>query len=221
MKASAGTHGDGFYCLAYEDGQMTANGQVVDRDSLEELINGLRSYYVVTEYIQMHDDIKKIYARSVNSIRVMVINADGYNPEIMQTYMRIGSSKTGYTDNVGYGGICAMVDRESGELYRPETITDHVFSPCPTHPDTGTPIAGKIPNWELICTKIKEICRYMAELEYLGFDIAVTNDGFRVIEINIHQDLHKVATFSDEIKAFFKQKISDKRNAEMAKETGK
>ena len=61
----------------------------------------------------------------------------------------------------------------------------------------------------------------MAELEYLGFDIAVTNDGFRVIEINIHQDLHKVATFSDEIKAFFKQKISDKRNAEMAKETNK
>lgn len=221
MKASAGTHGDGFYCLAYEDGQMTANGQVVDRDGLEELINGLRSYYVVTEYIQMHDDMKKIYARSVNSIRVMVINADGYNPEIMQTYMRIGSSKTGYTDNVGYGGICAMVDRESGELYRPETITNHVFNPCPTHPDTGTPIAGKIPNWELICTKIKEICRYMAELEYLGFDIAVTNDGFRVIEINIHQDLHKVATFSDEIKAFFKQKISDKRNAEMAKETNK
>ena len=210
LKPSAGTHGDGFYCRAYEDGNMMANGEVLDRDGLEELIGQFHSYYVATEYIEMHDDIKKIYAKSVNSIRVMVINSDGYNPEIMQSYMRIGSSRTGYTDNVGYGGICVMVNKETGELYQPETITNHVFNPCPTHPDTGTPIAGVIPNWELICTKIKEICRYMSELEYLGFDIAVTNDGFRVIEINIHQDLHKVPTFSKEVKEFFQQKISDK-----------
>ncbi len=212
LKPSAGTHGDGFYCLAYEDGHYMANGESLGRNGIAELIAGFKSYYVVTEYIEMHDEIKKIYPKSVNSIRVMVINSNGYDPRIMQSYMRIGSSRTGYTDNVGYGGICVMVNKDTGEMYQPETITNHVFSPCPTHPDTGTPIAGVVPNWELICTKIKEICRYLAELEYLGFDIAVTNDGFRVIEINIHQDLHKVPTFDDDIKAFFKQKIRYKMN---------
>lgn len=212
LKPSAGTHGDGFYCLAYEKGRYMANGESLGRNGIAELIAGFKSFYVVTEYIEMHDEIKKIYAKSVNSIRVMVINSNGYDPRIMQSYMRIGSSRTGYTDNVGYGGICVMVNKDTGEMYQPETITNHVFSPCPTHPDTGTPIAGVIPNWELICTKIKEICRYLAELEYLGFDIAVTNDGFRVIEINIHQDLHKVPTFDDDIKAFFKQKIRYKMN---------
>ena len=38
-----------------------------------------------------------------------------------------------------------------------------------------------------------------------------TATGFQVIEINIHQDLHKVATHSDEIKEFFAQKIAIKK----------
>ena len=156
----------------------------------------------------MHPDLKKIYPQSVNSIRIMVINRDGYNPKIMQTYMRIGSSKTGFTDNVGYGGICAMINMETGVLYDPESLRDHMYYPCPKHPDTGTEIAGiKIPHWDLVCRKVVEICRMMPELEYLGFDIAVTEDAFNVMEINIHQDLHKVAQHSDEIRAFYADKI--------------
>jgi hypothetical protein len=158
----------------------------------------------------MHDDLKAIYPKSVNSIRVMVINEEGHDPKIMQAYMRIGSSKTGFTDNVGYGGICVMVDKETGELYNPETVRDHKFSPCPLHPDTNHPIAGYIPYWDVIKTKIVEICRYMCELEYLGFDIAVTQDGFQVIEINIHQDLHKVPTLDEEVMNFFRRQINNK-----------
>ena len=153
-------------------------------------------------------ELKKIYPKSVNTVRVMVINRKGYNPKIQQTYMRIGSSKTGYTDNVGYGGICVMIDSETGELFKPETIKNHIFYPCPNHPDTGTAISGKLENWELVRTKIIEVSRYLAELEYLGFDIAITDDGFQILEINIHQDLHKVPTFNDEVKDFFRHKIN-------------
>ena len=51
------------------------------------------------------------------------------------------------------------------------------------------------------------ICRFMPELEYLGFDIAITDDGFKIIEINIHQDLHKVAEHSPEFKQFYQDKL--------------
>lgn len=207
LKPSAGTHGDGFYCLTYENGHYTANGQVVTEAELLDILEKRKSFYVLTEYIEMHPDLKKIYPKSVNSIRMMVINQHGYDPKIMQTYMRIGSSRTGFTDNVGYGGICVMCDIETGELYQPETITNHEFHPCPVHPDTGTPIAGVVPHWELIKSRVQDICRYLAELEYLGFDIAVTPDGFQVIEINIHQDLHKVPTYNSEVKQFFRGKI--------------
>ena len=211
MKPSSGTHGDGFYCLAYEDGHYTVNGEEATAEQIDQLIAQQKSFYVITEYVVMHPMLRAIYPKSVNTIRMMVINSHGCDPKIMQTYMRIGSSTTGFTDNVGYGGICVMVDSETGELHDPETIVEHRFHPCPVHPDTGTPIAGFLPNWQEIREKVLDICRYLGELEYLGFDIAITEEGFQVIEINIHQDLHKVATHSDEIKEFFAQKIAIKK----------
>ena len=160
--------------------------------------------------VAMHDDLKRIYPKSVNTVRVMVVNRKGYDPKIMQTYMRIGSSSTGFTDNVGYGGICVMIDKETGQLYRPETISKHVFHDCPVHPDTGTPIAGYLPHWELLRKTVLDIARYLGELEYLGFDVAITNEGLCILEINIHQDLHKVADFTDEMNEFFSRKIRNK-----------
>ena len=210
FKASGGTHGDGFICLSYEDGVIYANGKPCGSSGLRRLIEESDAFYVATEYLEMHPALKKIYDKSVNTVRVMVVNDHGYDPRILQTYMRIGSSKTGYTDNVGYGGICVFVDTESGRLHDPERLVDHRYIPCPVHPDTGTPIDGVVPNWEYTKNKILEICRYFSELEYLGFDIAITEGGFQILEINIHQDLHKVASFSGEINEFFARKIDDK-----------
>ncbi len=212
FKPSSGTHGDGFYCLEHDEKGYYINGKSATGKDIKDLITRQTSFYVITDYINMHHEIKEIYAKSVNSIRVMAINETGYDPKIMQTYIRIGSSKTGYTDNVGYGGICAMIDAD-GYIYQPEKIINHKFYPCERHPDTNTEIAGRrIPHWDMICDGIKRVCLSMPELEYLGFDIAVTEDGFNIIEINIHQDLHKVAEHSQEIKDFFKRKIEYKKS---------
>ena len=212
LKPSAGTHGDGFYCLEYVDNEIHVNGEIMSEEEFKELVMSFKSYYLVTEFVEMSSFLKNIYAKSVNTVRIMVINPRGHNPKIMQTYIRIGSEKTGFTDNVGYGGICAKIDTKSGELYQPETIVDHKFMPCPNHPDTGTPITGKIPGWEKMCDKIIEIARFLPELEYLGFDIAFTEDSFQIIEINIHQDLHKYADLPDEAKEFYRKKINSKKN---------
>ncbi|WP_026666805.1 sugar-transfer associated ATP-grasp domain-containing protein [Butyrivibrio sp. AE2005] len=211
FKASAGAHGDGFYCLEYENEILYANGEQISKSSLESLIMETKSFYVITEYLEMHSAIKKIYPKSVNTVRMMVINDHGYDPRILQTYMRIGAGDSGYTDNVGYGGICAFVDIETGKIFQPEQLKDHRYIPCDNHPDTGCPISGYIPDWKNLKKSIKEICKYLCELEYLGFDIAVTEDGFKILEINIHQDLHKVATFNNEINDFFRRKIIDKK----------
>ncbi len=212
FKPSAGLHGDGFYCLEWKEDSFWVNGKPIEAEALKELICQQRSVYVVTSYIFMHSELKKIYPTSVNSIRVMAINRHGYDPAILQTYMRIGSSKTGYTDNVGYGGICAMIDIPSGTLYDPESLRDHVYYPCPQHPDTGTEIAGiTIPHWPVICEKVAQICQLFPELEYLGFDVAVTEDSFQIMEINVHQDLHKVARHAEEVREFYRERIRYKK----------
>lgn len=210
FKASAGTHGDGFYCLAYDNGNFFINDEACTARDIEKLINSIKSFYIITDFLYMHDDLRKIYDKTVNTVRIMVINRHGYDPQIMQTYMRIGASKTGYTDNVGYGGICAMIDIETGEIHRPETLKNHIYYDCPVHPDSNVPIRGVLPCWQETCDLVLAVSRYLGELEYLGFDVAITNDGIKILEINIHQDLHKVAEFTDEIKAFYKEKIEQK-----------
>lgn len=213
FKPSAGTHGDGFYCLAYEDGEYFVNGEACPAEQVVKTLTAQKSFYVLTEYLVMHEQLRKIYPNSVNTIRIMVINEHGYDPEIMQTYMRIGSETTGFTDNVGYGGICVKVDKDTGELYQPQTISKHVFYDCPVHPDTGTEISGFLPHWDMVRESVLGIARQFGELEYLGFDVAITEKGICILEINVHQDLHKVAEFTDEMNAFFKKKIRSKRLA--------
>lgn len=208
FKASAGTHGDGFYCLEFKDNKFYANGEEKNKEKIKEIITSQKSYYLVTSYINMSSELKKIYPQSVNTIRVAVVNRQGYNPEIMQTYMRIGSSKTGYTDNVGYGGICAMIDIETGKLYNPEKLVDHKYISCPEHPDTNIRIDSlTVPHWKEVCEGVKRISRLMPELEYLGFDVAITENSFEIVEINIHQDLHKVADHSEKYRQFYIDKI--------------
>ena len=211
MKPNAGTHGDGFYKLEYTDEAFFVNEKESSADRIKELISSQKSSYVITEYIEMHRDLKKIYPGSVNTIRMMVINKTCFEPKIVQTYMRIGSSKTGVTDNIAYGGLAAYVDKDSGYYDRAALLSDHRYISMDHHPDTGTLLEGYLPNWETVKKGVYDISMMIPQLEYLGFDIAITEDGFKILEINIHQDIHKAHEFTEEINRFFSEKIQYKK----------
>ena len=56
------------------------------------------------------------------------------------------------------------------------------------HPDSGEAFKGKIKGWDQIKSQILAIGDYYPELSYMGYDLAVTDDGFRILEINSLQD---------------------------------
>lgn len=210
LKAASGTHGIGFYKMHYEDGKYYLNNKETTEYSIRKTIRSFKSYYVVTEYINMHDDIKKLFAGSVNTIRVMMINRDGHHPQLMDAYMRIGSERSGVTDNVAYGGVVCTVDLETGEFGNGMQIANHVFIDIENHPDSGEPLHGVIPNWEIIKEGLVEISQYMGQLEYLGFDVVCTPEGFVLLEVNSHQDLHRLRYYDQRVKDFFFYKLRRK-----------
>ena len=209
IKPSIGSHGKGFYKLTFDSGNniFTVNDKECSRKDVEELIGSIKKNYLVSEYIEMHDELKKIYDKVACTIRVMTINDGSSDSYIKDAYFRIGTSRTGNTDNLSSGGATAKVDVVTGKLYNPETLKNHEFVPCQFHPDTGTPIDGVIPNWEEVKAGVTHICETLSTLEYLGFDIVVTNDGFKVLELNTHQDLHKYVEYCDDIKNYFRKKL--------------
>lgn len=209
-KMTAGTYGIGFYKLESDEDAFLVNGE---RKTTEELCSILVSLddYVITEFVEMHPLLKKLNPHAVNTVRVMVINRNGYDPIIPFAFMRVGTEKSGIVDNTAQGGMVCKVDVETGRFYDAETIQNHVYQKAAFHPDTNEPLEGTLPNWELIKTMLIKICLYLPQLKWLGFDIAITEDGFSIIEINSHQGLHKANEYPEEVNQFLFSELETKK----------
>ncbi|WP_423494389.1 hypothetical protein IM711_00915 [Microbacterium esteraromaticum] len=192
LKPDEGSHGEGFYRLDWSDGQYSLNGEVVAEQSVIDLLADPRNRYLVTEFITMHPDIARIYPTSVNTIRMIVFKKDGVTPQLGNAYLRIGSVASGYVDNTAAGGMLAEIDIETGRFGNAQTLVNGRVVPCPRHPDTGVLIDGQVPNWEFVKEQILKMAASFSQLEYLGFDVAITPDGFKIPEINRFPDYPRI-----------------------------
>lgn len=211
MKPTVGSHGIGFYRLGFDGEHYNVNGEEKTGSEMLTFFASLNDYYNISEYIVMHSALGKIYSEVACTVRIMVINRSGLDPVIENAYFRIGTKSTGFTDNIGSGGVFAYVDEKTGFFHDAEVIKEHVISPCPLHPDTGARIEGYLPHWDEVLSVIPEVCRYISPLEYLGFDVVITDSGFKILEINTHQDLHRYPTYNENVHAYFAHKLELKR----------
>lgn len=209
-KMAAGTYGIGFYKLESKNGSYLVNGEIYDKEKFENFLLSLNDY-IITEYIEMHSDLKKINPYSVNTIRVVVINEHGNDTIIPFAFMRIGTKKSGIVDNVAQGGMVCKINVETGEFYDGEALKNHVYIKADVHPDTGEKIQGIVPNWEIVKTELIKMAQYYPQLEWLGYDIAITEDGFKIIEINSHQGLHKAHENPKVLKDYLNRKLAEKK----------
>ena len=200
-KMTAGTYGIGFYKLESSDGCFFVNGERKTEEDFRAFLLSL-SDYIITEFVEMHSTLKKLNSRAVNTVRVTVINEHGSDPFIAFSFMRIGTKKSGIVDNTAQGGMVCKVDVDTGRFYDAETLIDHVYHKVTHHPDTNELLEGTLPNWDLVKNSIIEISKYLPQLTWLGYDIAITEDGFSIIEINSHQGLHKANEYPPEVNRF-------------------
>lgn len=208
LKPSEGSHGKDVFKLEFKNSQYYLNKKSIKKETLFSTLKNLEGNFNITEYIKMHPFLLKIYSKTTYTVRVMVINKEGDNPWIANAYIRIATEDTGVTDNVADGGIFAEIDINTGELYSPERIKEHIIEPCQKHPDSGVEISGYVPNWNIVKAGIKKISKYLFPLEYLGFDVVITKDSFKVLEINTHQDLHRYPFYDERIHDYFKEKVN-------------
>ena len=208
VKLTGGTYGKGFYKFEYANGNYYVNMELSDLEKLTKIVSGLKGY-LVCEFIEMNPQLKKLYPDAVNTIRVMAINEHGDDPIIPFAFMRMGTSASKMVDNTAQGGMFCKVDVNTGRFYDGETCVNHVITKVDTHPDTNEKIEGILPNWELVKQKIIEIVKYIPGLRWAGFDIAITQDGFKIIEINSHQGLHRAHLFPKEVSGFLSREVEN------------
>lgn len=211
LKPDEGSHGDGFYKLAYEDGQFYLNFDKAEEQDVIDILMNPENQYLVTEYINNHPQFKAIYDGAVNTIRMIVFKKDGKTPQIGNAYMRFGSKATGAVDNMGAGGMFVQVDVETGKYDNAKIITHNSIKDCPNHPDTGVLIEGYIPNWEYVKKTVLDVASSIHQLEYFGFDIAVTEEGIKFPEINRFPDYPKIEKLSPLTMDYLLYKLEQKK----------
>ena len=167
---------------------FTVNEETIDAvyDEVVKLPEG-----VVEEYVKQHDEMNRLSPTAVNTLRLVTVSSktkpvleDGSSADIVYAMLKMGGA-TGCVDNLHGGGLGAGVDLETGKLITP-AVNDFAV-PHNYHPVTGTKIEGfQIPFYK----ESKELAMKAIEglgLEgYLGWDIAITNKGPVIIEINTH-----------------------------------
>ena len=213
LKPDEGSHGNGFFRFSYENGKYYLNYNEATEQDVLDILQDVKNQYIITEYIDMHEELKRIYPGAVNTIRMIVFKKDGKTPVIGNAYMRFGSKRTGAVDNMGAGGMYARIDVETGRFYDSKIIEANEIKPCLYHPDTNVKIDGYLPNWEKVKADVLAVARSIPQLEYFGFDLALTPDGLKFPEINRFPDYPAIEKYTPQTIDYLLYKLEKKKEA--------
>lgn len=158
---------------------------LLTQDNFEEAtLNLNKQDYVINNVLKNNSFLTDFFPGTLNTMRVTFYkNRSGKNV-ILVIAQRFGTSFSKSVDNVSRGGMACSVDPESGVMSKAYTYSG-VPGWYSKHIDSGKQIAGiKFPDWENTHVKIQEIVNHFYFLEYAGIDIAFTDKGIKIIEIN-------------------------------------
>jgi len=143
--------------------------------------------YIVETYVAQHPWYSAPNPTSVNTLRVYTICKPGEKAIIHGGYLRIGRQGS-TTDNASAGGVYFCFDPESGKLA--SGLMDTVGSPrYSSHPDSGVLLEGSyLPLWDAVKNLVPKTMAVFPETIFAGMDIAVTEEGPIIIEINCRPD---------------------------------
>lgn len=141
---------------------------------------------LIEEFIVQHQDISKLNPITVNTIRVYtIIDASG-GCDIIFAAIRVGSGQ-GDVDNFHAGGVGYPLDIGTG--YIKQQGVDINGKQYLHHPSSNTLMLGyKIPMWEELKKFILQAAMMFPKARYIGWDVAVTQNGFEMVEGNYMAD---------------------------------
>ena len=186
IKPIVGTRGEGINKLVNNNDEWVLNGQVVSQSYVVSHLSKLDDY-LVSEFVRQHSYAAEVYAASANTIRVLTLwDDDEQAPFIAVAVHRFGTKASAPTDNWTLGALSAMVDLQSGRLGKALSypLAGQV-SRFEKHPETNRRIEDiAVPHWDAIKSRITEMAATLPFVPYIGWDIIVTEQGFKVIEGN-------------------------------------
>ncbi|MDH5693202.1 MAG: hypothetical protein OEZ47_08880 [Gammaproteobacteria bacterium] len=187
IKPAQGSGGGGILVIVENKGSelITAGGRIVTlqnlRTHMSDVIfgiysNGLSDQVIVESRLVQHKDMDILSPSGLTDLRVIVHQ----NTPVM-AMLRIPTSLSDGKANLHQGAMGAGIDMENGNI----SHAIHNNVEITAHIDSGHHLIGRqVPYWaESIA--IAETVAYAVPLKYLGIDIALTESGPVLLELNV------------------------------------
>ena len=147
---------------------------------------GLRSGWIVERYLEQHPDLAALNPDSVNTLRLIVLHTrEGFVTR--GALLRVGRSGS-QVDNTSSGGFACPIDLDTGRIREALDLTP-MRNSYAVHPDTGAKLQGfVIPHWAACLEVAGRALAAFPKMGFAGVDVAVTEEGPSVIELNVYPD---------------------------------
>ena len=190
LKRVIGSGGEGFlsYIVCTDaEGQLRlqhpVSQQYLKPEALLTVLQQSRAGYLIEAYLVQHPVLAQFNPDSANTLRIWVTNEAG-ELRVVGSFLRIGRRQV-MVDNTAAGGLICTLDDHTGALQE-LTSGDLWRRPYARHPDSGIDPRGIVVPFfaeakQLACQALT--C--FPGMGIAGLDIAITEHGPSVIEINL------------------------------------
>ena len=218
-KPCNGSLARGFHRISSDGSEVCIDSTPVDEAGLAAFV-AEHPNYVITEFIRPSAELAAIDPL-IHTLRVLVVNPTGVDPQPIAAYLRfgLGSNKSGDVANYTpptRADICSynvQVDLATGSFGNGKVVYANRVVDSPVHPDSKVEATGTIACWPQVEAMMHDVALRLGPVEYLGFDVGITADGPKIMEINSHTGIKYLQLFTplmahEQAGAYFRAKLA-------------
>lgn len=174
FKPLTGTCGQGIEIIEKELSDSDLKKMISDN------CRGSKDGFIVEELLVQIPEMAQFHPSSLNTIRVATVKYDD-GVEAIAAFFRTGRGGN-IVDNAGAGGVFGTIDISSGVI---DAVGDEYGNSYEVHPDSLIKMVGfEIPRWQEAVDMAKELALIVDGNRYAGWDLALTENGWVMIEGN-------------------------------------
>ena len=187
IKTTESSHGDNVWVINHIDYQF--NDAVLARFDGEKLLLSSvlgKDALIFEGIVHQTGQFSAFNESSVNTVRFMTTLWPDGTARVIATWFKVGRAGR-CVDNAGNGGnVDAAIDVETGKIYNVVEFEGwRNTKEIERHPDSGSQLNGVvIENWPTIKEEVERFQQAFPFCKAVGWDIAITDEGPVVIEVN-------------------------------------
>ena len=197
IKPVCGGHGRGFNIIRRNGGGFVdARGRTFSVEGLHDVLlaGATDGGVVIQERLMSHSDLVRLGGTEfLQTVRMMTLIDGRGRCRILHAHLKsiVGGKIIDNFQHGLSGNISARVDLATGRLQAAARIAGSGggVETVVRHPETGVPFDGfALPYWNDACRLVRRGAVAMLPLRTLGWDVALTPDGVRIVEANAWWD---------------------------------